>query len=166
MGTARPILYLDTCAIIEVYRVKCWPQLVNRYELHTVQKCREELESGNPYDPDYISFDLQQIDETMVIHELVPKQKVAAAVQSATLGALDEGEKDLLSWCADQAPKAMIITTGDRAAIVAACELGLRENLRSLEEIATAIGVRANFQKHYQRIWLTKICTKYALGYI
>ena len=166
MGTNRPVLYLDTCAIIEAYRVNCWRQLVDRYELHTVRKCREELESGNPRDPDYIPVDLQQIDAAMVIHALAPEQKVAAAAQSATLGGLDEGEKDLLAWCAAQAPKAMIITTGDRAAIVAACELGLRENLQPLEEIAATVGIRADFQKHYRRAWLAEICTKCALGYI
>jgi hypothetical protein len=134
MGTTRPVLYLDTCAIIEAYRVRCWLQLVDRYELHTVRKCREELESGNPRDPDYIHVDLQQIDAAMVIHTL--------------------------------APKAMIITTGDRAAIVAACELGLRENLQPLEEVAATVGIRAEFQKHYRRAWLAEICTKCALGYI
>lgn len=166
MGTNRPVLYLDTCAIIEAYRVNCWRQLADRYELHTVSRCREELASGNPRDQDYIPVNLQQIDETMAIHALAPEQKVAAAAQSATLGGLDEGEKDLLSWCAAQAPKAMIITTGDRAAIVAACELGLRENLQSLEEIANFVGVRIIFQKHYRRAWLSEICTKCALGHI
>jgi len=48
MGTNRPVLYLDTCAIIEAYRVKCWLQLVERYELHTVRNVARNWKAGIP----------------------------------------------------------------------------------------------------------------------
>ena len=165
MSTNRPVLYLDTCAIIEAHRVGCWRQMVTRYELHTVAECRDELRSGNARDSEYIVVDVDQVERDMVIHGLSVEQRIAAGVKSASFGVLDAGERDLLAWCAAQAPTAMIITTGDRAAIVAACELGLRENLQPLEEITIAIGVHADLKKHYRRAWLAEICTTYALEF-
>jgi len=165
MSTNRPVLYLDTCAIIEAHRVGCWRQMVTRYELHTVAECRDELRSGNARDSEYIVVDVDQVERDMVIHGLSVEQRIAAGVKSASFGVLDAGERDLLAWCAAQAPTAMIITTGDRAAIVAACELGLRENLQPLEEVTIAIGVHADLKKHYRRAWLAEICTTCALEF-
>jgi len=166
MGKSRPVVYLDTCAIIEAHRVKCWKQLASHFELHTVRKCCEELADGNPYDRDYIPVDLKAIAPDIVIHEISSPQCVKAAIKAPSFVGLDAGEKELLAWCADQAPKAMIITTGDKAAIVAACELGLRENLQPLEEIAGKIGVSVKLQRHYCRVWLQEICNKFALDNI
>ena len=163
MGKSRPVVYLDTCAIIEAHRVKCWKQLASHYELHTVRKCCEELADGNPYDPDYIAVDPQQIAQDMVIHEISRLQCAKAVTKAPSFGGLDAGEKELLAWCADQDPKAMIITTGDKAAIVVACELGLRENLQPLEDIAVTVGVHGSFQHHFCRVWLQKICSNFAL---
>jgi hypothetical protein len=166
MGKSRPVVYLDTCAIIEAHRVKCWKQLASHYELHTVRKCCEELADGDSRDPDYIAVDLKAIAPDIVIHEISSPQCVKAAIKAASFGGLDDGEKELLAWCADQAPKAMIITTGDRAAIVAACELGLRENLQPLEEIVGQIGLSVKLKRHYCRVWLQEICNKFALDNI
>lgn len=166
MSTNRPVLYLDTCAIIEAHRVGCWRQMVTRYEMHTVAECRDELRSGNARDSEYIAVDVDQLERDMVIHVLSVGQRIAAGVKSASFGVLDAGERDLLAWCAAQAQTAIIITTGDRAAIVAACELGLRDNLKPLEEIVAAIGVQAALKKHYCRVWLAEICTKCALDNI
>jgi hypothetical protein len=163
MGKSRPVVYLDTCAIIEAHRVKCWKQLASHYELHTVRKCCEELADGNPRDPDYIAVDLKAIAPDIMIHEISSPQCVKAAIKAPSFGGLDPGEKELLAWCADQDPKAMIITTGDRAAIVAACELWLRENLQPLEDIATTAGVRGSFKHHFCRVWLQTICSNFAL---
>ncbi len=134
--------------------------------MHTVRKCCEELADGNPYDPDYIAVDLKAIAPDIVIHEITLVQCVKAATKAASFVGLDAGEKELLAWCADQDPKAMIITTGDKAAIVAACELGLRDNLQPLEEIAGQIGVSARFQHHFCRLWLQQICSNFALDNI
>ena len=166
MGKCRPVVYLDTCVILEAHRVKCWKQLVSQYELHTVRRCYEELADGNPHDSDYIAVDRQQIAQEMTIHESVPRQCIAAATLATTFGGLDAGEKELLAWCADQDPQAMLITTGDRAAIVAACELGLRNCLQPLEEITDKIGLRVALQPHYCRAWLEKICSAFALDSI
>jgi hypothetical protein len=140
--------------------------LASHFELHTVRKCCEELADGNPYDPDYIAVDLKAIAPDIVIHEITLVQCVKAATKAASFVGLDAGEKELLAWCADQDPKAMIITTGDKAAIVAACELGLRDNLQPLEEIAGQIGVSARFQHHFCRLWLQQICSNFALDNI
>jgi len=117
MGINRPVVYLDTCVIIEAHRVGCWKQLVSRYELHTVRRCCEELADGNPHDPEYVPVDRNQIAEDMIVHDCERRQSIAAATKAASFGGLDAGERDLLAWCADQDPEAMIITTGDRAAI-------------------------------------------------
>jgi hypothetical protein len=57
-------------------------------------------------------------------------------------------------------PSAIILTTGDRAAIVSACELGLGQNLQSLEEVADTVGARAELQPHFRKKWLSEIRTE------
>ena len=166
MGKSRPVVYLDTCVIIEAHRVKCWKQLAAQNELHTVRECYDELAGGNPRDPDYIAVDQRQIALDMAIHDCAPRQRIAAATRAATFGGLDAGEMGLLAWCADQDPQAMIITTGDRAAIVAACELGLRNNLQSLEEIAKGMRPRSTLQRHFCRKWFEEVCRSFALDNI
>lgn len=163
MGTNRPILYLDTCAIIEAWRVGCWRALVSRFELHTVKECHDELGRGNPDDPDYVHVDTRKIEADIVVHVPTRANIVAAIFKSAAVNDIDKGERELLAWCAAQHTSAMILTTGDRAAIVAACELGLKDRLSSLEELANAAGVHPQLQNHYRQSWLTDIRTKWLL---
>jgi hypothetical protein len=163
MNNARTALYLDTCAIIEAHRVGCWPNILSRFETHTVKSCRDELAAGDPSDPAYVPVDMSRIDADVVVHSPTAIQVASAILKSATMRGVQDGERDLLAWCAAQAPGAMILTTGDRAAIVAACELDLKDSLRSLEELAAIAGLHPALQNHYYTKWLTDIRTKWLL---
>ncbi len=35
-GAAKRVVYLDTCAVIEAHRTRCWKALAARHDLHTV----------------------------------------------------------------------------------------------------------------------------------
>jgi len=163
MNTTPPALYLDTCAIIEAHRTGCWRQIVARFETHTVKKCRDELADGNPNDPDYVYVDMDRIDNDVKVHEPTKTDVANAILKSAAVRGIDDGERELLAWCATQQPGALILTTGDRAAIRAACELGLKDRLRSLEELAASAGMHPVLQNHYYTKWLTEIRTNWLM---
>jgi hypothetical protein len=160
MEPARPVLYLDTCAILEATRARCWQQLAGRFDLHTVAECRNELASGNRNDRRYVAVDLTTFDASVAVHSPTAAHHASAQLKSASFARLDPGEKDLLAWCAAAAPNALILTTGDRAAIVSACELGLAENLQSLEEVAQSVGAKPELQIHFRKKWLSEIRTE------
>lgn len=46
MTGQRPPILVDTNIIIEAVRTGCWNALRGRYDLVTVEKCREEARSG------------------------------------------------------------------------------------------------------------------------
>jgi hypothetical protein len=160
MRPNRPVLYLDTCAILEAVRSRCWRQMVARFDLHTVVECRNELAGGNRHDRRFIPVDLPSFDARVTLHAPTVAHRSAAQMKSASYARLDAGERDLLAWCAACAPDALILTTGDRAAIISACELGLGESLQSLEEVADAAGSRPDLQVHFRKKWLSEIRTE------
>jgi hypothetical protein len=87
--------------------------------------------------------------------------------------ALDDGELHLLAWLHGNGllPDALILlSTADKAAIVATGRLGWIESLTSLEHLAKSSGVTRhqvdNLARHYKAGWLDEIKLKIRLGII
>jgi hypothetical protein len=156
-------IHLDTCAVIAAHSAGCWNALAANYDLHTVQECMNELGRGNPRDPKYVPVDQKAVSEIFTSHNPTKKDLVAAQLKSANLAGLDAGEKDLLAWCATQKPNTLLVTTGDRAAVIAACQLGLHDRLRSLEELVNAVGEKPKLPHHFTKAWLAEVKTEYWL---
>lgn len=162
----KRVIYLDTCVIIEAHRTRCWKALAARHDLHTVDECIAELRTGNPRDREYVAVNCDAIARDVTIHIPTTAQKAALRLRSAKAGGLDAGERDLLAFFIAQDDRALLLTTGDRAAILAACELDLVKRLISLEELAREAGARPDLQHHFCKEWLSGIRTAFYLGEI
>lgn len=84
---------------------------------------------------------------------------------------LDDGELHLLAWLHEHGllPDALIlVSTADKAAIVAAGRLGWLDSLTSLEYLARQAGVNRSrldhLARHYRAGWLDEIRMKIRLG--
>jgi hypothetical protein len=156
-------VYLDTCVILAACRAGCWPALMGGYDLQTTDVCRRELLDGNRYDPKYVAVDMAEFDRRVRIHTATPAQVAAAGLAAPILLAVDAGERTLLAWCKAQT-EALLLTTGDRAAVNAACALGLQERLVSLEELAIRIGMIPRLPRQFTRAWLAEVRSEYVLN--
>lgn len=155
----RPV-YLDTCAVIAAVRAGCWKPLAGRFKLHTVEEVFAELQRGDARDSKYVKVDKDSFTKQVTIHTATEVHRVAAALKSGKINSIDAGERDLLAFCAAQ-PDALIITTGDQAAVMAACALGLGDRLVSLEELANMAGVKPDLPRHFTKQWLSKLRTDF-----
>lgn len=124
----------------------------------------KELGGGNPRDPGYVAVDQEAVSKVFTVHSPTKKDIVAAQLKAASVAGLDAGEQDLLAWCAAQNPSSLFATTGDRAAVISACQLGMDGRLRSLEELANAVGSQPQFPRHFTKEWLSGVKTGYWLG--
>jgi len=152
---------MDTNAFIEAQRTACLKALAGHYALHTVQECWDELGRGNPGDRLYVAVDREWLAPAVTLHAPTKAQQAQARLRAARFGELDAGERDLLAWCAALNSTAFFLTTGDRAAVAAACELGLKDRLRSLEELAFAAGLKPALARHFTKGWLADIRTNF-----
>jgi hypothetical protein len=86
---------------------------------------------------------------------------------------LDDGEKHLFAWLFANKVlpfQSMVVTTADKAALVASNGLGWLDSMTSLEDLARRAGVgRGNLDalaQQYREDWLISIKTKIRLGII
>lgn len=156
-------VHLDTCVILAACRAGCWRALMGSYELHTTTECRLELTQGNRSDPKYVAVDMAEFDRRVLVHATTPGQIAAAGLKAPVVLGIDAGERTLLAWCLAQ-PDALLLSTGDRAAVYAACLLGLQDRLTSLEELSARVGLRPRLPKQFTRVWLAEIRSDYLLG--
>ena len=84
-------------------------------------------------------------------------------MRTPLLNQIDAGERHLLAYVAAQDKNALLLTTGDRAAVRAACALGLDDRLRSLEELAGACGQKPAVAEWFKKKWLSTVKTEFVL---
>ena len=164
MATAsKPILYIDTNVVIEATRTSCWKALKQRFEVHTVKEVRDEAARGDPKATGYVKVDMLEFDADVIVHEVSQKDVLTAMAKAPNLAAIDKGERDLLAWVAAQSPNALLLTTGDKAAVKAACGLKLDGRLRSLEELAKQCGLSPKVNLWFTTKWLATVKTEFLL---
>lgn len=104
-------------------------------------------------------------------HPVTRKELAALVLAHPSCGTLDDGEKHLLAWLLANKllPSAIVVvTTADKAALVASHGLGWLDCAVSLEDLARRAGVgRANLDAlalQYREDWLSSIKTKIRMG--
>ena len=163
MAPARQIVYVDTNVVIEAVDTGCWAALLNKFDVRTVAEVRRETQAGNRLIKNYVVVDKTQFDAKVTVAEVTKVQLAAAQLRTPLLNQIDPGERHLLAYVAMQDRNALLLTTGDRAAVRAACALGLDERLRSLEELAGACGQRPAVADWFTKKWLSKVKTEFLL---
>ena len=128
-------IFVDTNIIIEAHRTGCWKSLVGSYDIHIVEKVREEALRGRRDGANYIRVEADELESNVTIHSVGDEQLAAAIAKYHDLALLDDGEKHLLAYAFACEEKPFILTTADKAAVKASCGLGLGDLLKSLEEL-------------------------------
>ncbi|MBV2090309.1 MAG: hypothetical protein K1562_03310 [Candidatus Thiodiazotropha sp. (ex. Lucinisca nassula)] len=171
---AKTRVFIDTNIIIEAFRTGCWTAICNKFDIVTVDKCVEEALTGNPDDPGHVHIDRDALLEGLAGRHQVGKLELANLVLShPSCHGLDDGELHLLAWLHAQGllPNALIlVSTADKAAIVATGNIGWLDSLTSLEHLANESGVTHGqinaLARHYRAGWLDEIRIKIRLGVI
>lgn len=167
-------VFADTNVIIEAFRSGCWTAISSHFAIETVEKCIEETLTGNLGDPRHISVPSADLNAGLAGRHPVTRKELASLVLAhPSCGTLDDGEKHLLAWLFANKllPSAItVVTTADKAALVALHGLGWLDCAVSLEDLTRKAGVaRTNldaFALQYRQDWLSRIKTKIRLGII
>lgn len=167
-------VFADTNVILESFRTGCWTAISSHFAIETVQKCVEETLTGNPGDPRHVAVASADLRTGLAGEHPVTRKELAALVLAhPSCGTLDDGEKHLLAWLLANKllPSAIVVvTTADKAALVASHGLGWLDCAVSLEDLARRAGVgRANLDAlalQYREDWLSSIKTKIRMGII
>lgn len=166
MSTPGRLVLIDTMIIFEAYRTGCWKELSGKHELCTVEKVVEESLRGRKTRDDYIEVDASDFERRVRVAKVTDHMLAAAFTASPRIANLDDGEQHLLAYMYSLDPneRPLILTTADRAAVYAACELGFQDQLTSLEELMRAGTIRRPLKKQYSTSFLTSVITQFLLG--
>ena len=171
---AKTRVLIDTNVILEAFRTSCWATISNRFAIETVEKCVEETLTGNPDDPRHVPVLPADLKRGLARQYPVTRKEIASLVLAhPACGVLDDGEKHLLAWLLANKllpSSAIVVTTADKAALVASHGLGWLDGVVSLEYLARKAGVgRVKLDAlalQYREDWLSGIKTKIRLGII
>lgn len=167
-------VFVDTNVILESFRTGCWTAICQTYSIETVEKCIEEALTGDPTEPGRIVVPPDELIHGLSARHSVSKLELATfALQHPECQALDDGELHLLAWLDAHhllPHVTVLVSTADKAAIVATGRLGGLDSLASLEHLAQKSGVTRmqlnELKDHYRNGWLDEIRLKVRLGMI
>ncbi|GAB1389020.1 hypothetical protein MASR1M6_12010 [Rubrivivax sp.] len=133
-------VFADTNVILEAFRSRCWTAITTHFAVETVEKCVEETLTGDPTDPRHVAVAPAELHAGLTARYPVTRKELAALVTSQPgCMTLDDGEKHLFAWL--HASKLLpsnviVVTTADKAALVASNGLGWLNSMTSLEDLA------------------------------
>lgn len=158
-------ILLDTTAIVEAHKCKCWNALVKCFRIETVDKCIEECGTGNTGRRDRVPIDVQNLVKVITVHHVERHAFVAVALKSPRFSLLDPGEQEVLAYAyTGYAPEVTwYISSQDGGCVRAGYELGLLDKFISFEEITQAVGLDLTLKYNYTEKWLQDIRTKIQL---
>lgn len=140
---------VDTNVIIEAWKVRGWKALAGQHRLETVATVVMETQTGFQRRREVQRIDGAELRRTLrATHEVGERERAELAVRAHDI-LLDPGERDL--WAhALQRRDAWVLCGPDKASLRLGVQLGLREQLVSLEGLwreagFTAKNLRANF---------------------
>ncbi|MGE8061633.1 hypothetical protein [Pseudomonas sp. NPDC089547] len=168
---AKQRVLVDTCIIIEAFRLNCWAALCNHFEIETVERCVEECLAGDPLAPGRVAIASDLLKQGLSrIHPVDELMLINLAFEREDLPALDDGELHMMAWLHANPSEAVVtaISTTDRAAVRATYVLNLVDKVRSLQDLAKNAGISARqlhlLQSHFSESWLSALRTQLKMG--
>ncbi len=148
---------IDSNAIIEAHRTRCWPNLIAFFSVETVDMCARECASGKQLHRHYVPVDTNALRENIPTHEVSDAMRLELICKEPSAADIDDGEKDLLAFAITLPPNAFLICSPDKACMCVAARLGLIDRLVSLQALAERVG-RGNlsFRQNYTENWHRK----------
>lgn len=157
-------VFMDTNAIIEAHRVKCWNAITAFFQIETVEECQKECATGNQRRREYIAVDTRTFEKTVAVHRVSDAMRASLIAADPASAVLDQGEMDLISCLIAQQGECLACAP-DKAAVASIFRLDLTERITALETLAEIAGVRRlKFRDNFTRAWLDALKTKLQLG--
>ena len=161
------IVFVDTNVIIEAYRTKSWAALAGAYRIETVEDCITETQTG--YSQRNLKRQIATSDLTTslaAVHQVTSLKRAELALRIGDI-ALDRGEESLWAHAVRQSGS-WFVCGPDRASLLVALELGLRERLVSLEELLQNAGhrTRTALKPAYTKKWLDRVLSEMVVARI
>lgn len=160
----KPRVLVDTCVIIEAFRINCWKALCIHFDVETVDCCVIECCTGDPLQPGRVQISRDELIEGLaLVHEVDNTMLAMLRLDYPHLPALDDGELHLMAWLYAHPEDAVLtaISTTDRAAVRATHVMALLDRVTSLQELGLAAGVGRkqleNLQSHFEEDWLSSL---------
>ncbi|MBE0643506.1 MAG: hypothetical protein IH600_05460 [Bacteroidetes bacterium] len=166
MSNPKPIVLVDTMIIFEAHRTGCWASLTGSYDIRTVEKVLEEALRGRKNREGYIEVNAEDFGTKVIVETVTELQLLQAFIENEQLAYLDDGEKHLLTHLLsfDRSTSEFQVSTADKAAIHAACRLGLTDHLVALEELVRTGTLQIALKSQYTRSFLSAEKTKFLLN--
>ena len=161
MPSVPQVVYVDTNVVLEAHRTGCWVDLVQLYDVRTVEMVQIETQSGDRRQRGYVAVSMREFSVKVTINKVTDLHRLKASARAKALTALDAGERDLLAFVASEDPGSLLLATADKAAIKTACQLGLETRLVSLEEMARQRGKNPPLKRQYTKSWLGQVRTEF-----
>jgi hypothetical protein len=152
---------IDSNAIIEAHRLRCWSNLFAFFSIETVEMCVLECASGSrQLHRDYVPVDTCALRQNAVVHTVNDVMRRELICQEPSAIDIDDGERDLLAFAITLPPNAFLICSPDKACMKVAAKLGLLDRLVSLQALADRIGRgKLIFRRNYTEKWHRQQCT-------
>jgi hypothetical protein len=161
MPSPRKVIYVDTNVVLEAQRTGCLLDILERFDVRTVETVQIEIQTGDRRREGYVAVNMEEFSAKATINKVTNVQLLQASAKASSLPALDPGERDLLAFVASEDPRSLLLTTADKAAVKTACQLKLENSLISLEEIAGQCGKSPALKRQYSRAWLGQVRTEF-----
>ena len=147
---------IDTNAIIEAHRVKCWNNLTSFFIMETVDECIMESGTGDSTREDYINVDVEHLRKSMLIHKTTQLEKAGFSLKYENADLLDMGERCLMAYALAK-KDAWILCSPDKACVQAMCTLNFKNRTISLQELIDETGLNSKklkLKEQYTKKWL------------
>lgn len=161
---AKQRVLVDTCVIIEAFRINCWKTLCQYFSVETVQCCVDECCGGDPLKPGRVPIPREELGNGLTsVHVVSDLMLAELSLANDDLPALDDGERHMMAWLHSNPAEAIltVISTSDRAAVRAAHVLRLLDRVTSLQELAknSHVGPKqlGNLEHHFTEDWLSTL---------
>lgn len=165
-------VFVDTNVIIEAFRLNCWRAVATHYTVETVEACVTEARTGDTGRVGRVEVPDDVLRAGLAAqHRVTARHRAGLITAHPACRALDDGERDLFAWLLSQPQplsSSVLVTTADKAAIVASLSLAWLDHLISLEALLKGAGAPApalsGLRSQFREQWLTEIRTKVRLG--
>ena len=162
---------VDSCVIIEAFRIHCWTALCVHFEVETVERCVEECCTGDPLLPGRVPIARDELTSSLTrIHAVDRTMLAALALDREDLPAIDDGELHLMAWLHANSGTSVttVISTADRAAVRAIHVLQRLDQVTSLQSLGKTAGVGRKqldtLQHHFSEDWLGTVRMQLRMG--
>ena len=159
-------ILMDSNAIIEAHRVRCWPNLLAFFSIETVDMCARECASGNQQlHRTYVPVDTTALREKIAVHKVDDALRAQLVLLEPSAADIDDGEKDLLAYAITLPADVFLVCSPDKACMKVAAKMGLLDRLVSLQALAERVGRGSlAFRRNYTEQWHRQQCSAIQMG--